>query len=216
MARTKHAVTVKGKNVPRTQSSTAKVKPKDQPPKVVLHLPLGDYTDSHGRTYTHDPSAQAPYTGHSIRYPNATDDEDLPFQIGKETDDINGASDILLALALLKSLGTKDSPHIRAARIFMEVGTKFLLAEDIMDAEILKLYTPEQQQQLKVDLDAIKLINASDTVQRLLVSIRDKTKALGEHYEASVAAYVASDIDVSDEIEPMLKFASAATYGKTT
>ena len=215
MARTKHAVTVKGKNVPRTQSSTAKVKPIKQSPKVVLHLPLGDYTDSHGRTYTRDPSAQAPYTGHSIRYPNSIGDEDLPFQIGKETDDINGASDVLLALALLKSLETKDSPHIRAARIFMEVGTKFLLAEDIMDAEILKLYTPEQQQQLKVDLDAIKLINASDTVQRLLVSIRDKTRALGDHYETSVAAYAASDIDVSDEVEPMLKYASV-THGKNT
>jgi hypothetical protein len=213
MARAKHAATVKGNLV--TKRPAAKVKPKDQPSKVPLHIPANDYTDCHGRTYIHDPSAKAPYTGHSIRYPKAIDNEDIPFQIGKESDDINGASDLLIALALLKSLGTKDSPHIRAAKIFLEVGAKFLLAEDAIDNEIRKLYTPEQLRRLEVDFNAIKLFNAADTVHRLLVSICDKTKALGTYYDTSVAAYTAHDVDVSDEIEPLLKFTSNGN-GKTT
>ncbi len=207
MARTKHTVAVNGKKV-TTKHTAVKVKPKDQPAKVSLNIPVGDYTDCHGRTYIHDPSAKAPYTGHSIRYPNEGENEDLPFQIGNESDAINGASDLLIAIGLIKSLSTKDSPHIRAAKLFLEVGTKFLLAEDIIDADILKQYTPEQRQNLAVDLNAIKLLHATDTVHRLLESLRDKTRALGSYFDTSVAAYIANDEDVSPEIEPMLKYAS--------
>lgn len=214
MGTNRSATVTKGNKV-LTKVAT-KVKPKNQKPKVDLHLPYGDYTDCHGRTYHHDPNAKAPFTGHSIQYPTAIDGEDIPFQIGKETDEINGASDLLIALALLKSLENKDSAHVNAARIFIEAGAKFLLAEDMLNADIIKHYTPEQRHQFNVDLNAIRLYNASDSMSRVLVSLRDKTGALGNQFRDAAAVYVAHNAEIPDEIEPMLKYIGDAQDGKIT
>lgn len=210
------ATVSKGNKTLTRGQKVAKTKPKNQKPKVDLNLPHSDYTDCHGRTYCHDPNAKAPYTGHSIRYPNAVEDENIPFQIGEETDDINGASDILIALALLKNLEKEDSPHILAARLFFEAGAKCLLAEDVLNTDLFKHYTTEQQHQFKFDLTAVKLLNASDTLQRVLISLRDKSITLGKQYEDAAAVYVSADAEVPDEIEPMLKYVGAYLDGKTT
>lgn len=214
---TKTAMVLKGnkKQTASLSPGTAKKVQKNQQPKIALVIPSNDYTDRHGRTYHRDPDAKMPYTGHVIRYPDGEADEDLPIQVGDENQvGINGASPLLLAIGLLKSLESKStsSHYVSGAKIFLEMAAKMLLAEDMIEKDLQTIYTPEQLTRLKLDLDALKLLNATDTIQRLLTSMRDKITTLEKNMGGEVRAYVKSESEPSAELEPVLKYIGTSIW----
>lgn len=211
MSRSKTIAVAKGnkkQNLSR-KAKTTQSSQKNQLPKIALVIPATEYTDRHGRSYQRNTEARTPFTGHAIRYPNEIEDEDIPIQIGNVDEcGVNGASELLLAIALIKSLESKLQPshYENGARIFMEMAAKMLLAEDIIEKDFRSIYTPEQLARLKVDLDALKILNATDTIQRMLTSLRDKITVLEKNMGEEVRAYIANESEPSAELEPVLKY----------
>lgn len=119
-------------------------KPTIVPPLEVVPEPEACVmaTDHHGRMYRFDPLAKAPYTGHSIIYPNQEElDEDIPIQIGREDlRGINGASPFLLIHAATHALarGKTRLPYKQVAVQYLNAALAILQADENFLTELYK------------------------------------------------------------------------------
>lgn len=127
--------------------------PQTEKPAVKTRLAC----DREGREYWFDPKAKPPYSGHSIIYKDAPDqDEDIPLQNGREDQrGINGASPYLLIAAATQDLKHRQTrlPFKHLAVEYLNVALALLNADEDFFIELNKIVkspTPEEAEEIFV------------------------------------------------------------------